>query len=95
MKELTVQRVLDCFNEFYDSWSKETEYAQFFAPIAEAAQKARDPIVVIVMGESSVGKTTLLQALAGQAFWGENKASIKAFVAKLCYGERELQYLEI
>lgn len=56
---------------------------------SELIQDAREPLMLMVMGEFSTGKSTFINALLGEEVAAVNMTPTTAVITKICYGKEE------
>lgn len=68
---------------------KRDEYESSLETLDEMIQDSKEPLLVMVMGEFSTGKSTFINALVGEKVAAVNATPTTAVITKLCYGENE------
>lgn len=68
---------------------KRDEFESSLETLDEMIQDSKEPLLVMVMGEFSTGKSTFINALVGEKVAAVNATPTTAVITKLCYGEDE------
>jgi len=68
---------------------KRDEFQSSLETLNEMIQDSKEPLLVMVMGEFSTGKSTFINALVGEKVTAVNATPTTAVITKLCYGEDE------
>ncbi|MBO6292528.1 MAG: dynamin family protein [Selenomonas sp.] len=63
------------------------EYEDSLDELDEIIKDSTEPLLVMVMGEFSTGKSTFINALVGEKIAAVNATPTTAVITKLCYGE--------
>lgn len=64
-------------------------FAEDLNELDELIADAEEPLLVMVMGEFSTGKSTFINALVGREIAAMNATPTTAVITKLCYGSRD------
>jgi TPR repeat protein/predicted GTPase len=86
LETVPLQEIADNIRSAALKIQKIEEFAQYSAKLEKIAAETRAPLLVMVMGEFSTGKSTFINALMGQEVTVVNDTPTTAVITKLCYG---------
>lgn len=81
--------ITDSLNKFKSIIATSGEYEYFLKELEEIIEDSIEPLLVMVMGEFSTGKSTFINALVGKKIATANVTPTTAVITKFCYGERD------
>ena len=76
-------------NKFKNMIATRDEYEDSLEELDEIIEDSMEPLLVMVMGEFSTGKSTFINALVGKKIAAVNATPTTAIITKLCYGESD------
>lgn len=76
-------------NKFKNIIATRDEYEDSLEELDEIIEDSMEPLLVMVMGEFSTGKSTFINALVGKKIAAVNATPTTAIITKLCYGESD------
>lgn len=89
MPEIDMQKFVRECRTFKDVLVKEDADQDLINSCIELIHDATEPLMLMVMGEFSTGKSTFINALLGQEVTVVNATPTTAVITKLCYGQKE------
>lgn len=76
-------------NKFKNIIANYDDYEDSLEELDEIIKDSMEPLLVMVMGEFSTGKSTFINALVGKKIVAVNATPTTAVIIKLCYGESD------
>ncbi len=74
---------------FKDIVSNNDDFKKYTKALDELIATAERPLILMVMGEFSTGKSTFINALLGRELLQMNATPTTAVITKLCYGKKD------
>lgn len=89
MPELTLGAAIDGLKKLGIKLSDEPKFKRHLQEQKELSDMAGEPLLIMVMGEFSSGKSTFINAILGQEVTVIGATPTTAVITKICYGDRD------
>lgn len=89
MPELTIGAAIDGLKKMGLAFGSEPKFKRHLHEQKELAAMAGEPLLIMVMGEFSSGKSTFINAILGQEVTVRGATPTTAVITKICYGDRD------
>ncbi len=89
MSELTLGVAIDGLKKMGLKLGKEPKFKRHLQELNELENMAGEPLLIMVMGEFSAGKSTFINAILGQEVTVRGATPTTAVITKICYGNRD------
>ncbi len=89
MPELTLGAAIDGLKKMELKLINEPKFKRHLQELKELETMAGEPLLIMVMGEFSAGKSTFINAVLGQEVTVRGATPTTAVITKICYGDRD------
>lgn len=89
MPELTLGAAIDGLKKLGLKLNDEPKFKRHLQEQKELSDMAGEPLLIMVMGEFSSGKSTFINAILGQEVTVVGATPTTAVITKICYGDRD------
>ncbi|MBE6074259.1 MAG: hypothetical protein E7202_06980 [Selenomonas ruminantium] len=89
MQQGKIATILEQIQSFRQLLNQDERYQEELDELDEMLEDTKDPLLIMVMGEFSTGKSTFINALVGQEVAAMNATPTTAVITKLCYGAKD------
>lgn len=93
MPAIDMQQFLQDAKKLKNIFVKENADQDLIDSCTELIHDATEPLMLMVMGEYSTGKSTFINALLGQEVAVVNMTPTTSVITKICYGEQEKLFI--
>ena len=87
--EKEISTILQNLREFKKIIGDNHEFGTHLDKLNELIRDAEEPLLIMIMGEFSTGKSTFINALVGKEIAAMNATPTTAVITKLCYGNED------
>lgn len=89
MQKLTLGLAMDGLKKMGSKLGNEPKFKRHLQELNELETMAGEPLLIMVMGEFSAGKSTFINAILGQEVTVRGATPTTAVITKICYGDRD------
>ncbi len=89
MEQEVISDISRKIRDFKDIVSNNDDFKKYTKALDELIATAERPLILMVMGEFSTGKSTFINALLGRELLQMNATPTTAVITKLCYGKKD------
>lgn len=89
MQQGIIADTLEQLQSFRQILNQSNRYQREVDALDELIADTKEPLLIMVMGEFSTGKSTFINSLVGQEVAAMNATPTTAVITKLCYGQKD------